>query len=251
MPLEGHWQRTRRPLRKLSRRERIVAIVTIVATALAIVVLIVATAGSSRPEPGPGCIRATIAHVMGGEELNACGARARRLCARNASRRGPERALDPGELPQGRLPVAQLLVPGCPAQKTRLGSKLSSAHKQSRSAAEPRLRRDAHRGSGVEAGPGHIGLNVSDYERSRAFYERALAPLGFSLLMEPVPRTGGFGRDGKPWFWITDQRKPASEDLHVHRSDRTTVEAFHAAAPGAGGTDNGGPGIREVSSAAT
>jgi hypothetical protein len=89
MPLEGHWQRTRRPLRELTSRERIVAIVTIVATVLAIVVLIVATAGSSRPEPGPGCIRATIAHVMGGEELNACGDHAKRLCARNATLSDP------------------------------------------------------------------------------------------------------------------------------------------------------------------
>ena len=89
MPLEGHWQRTRRPLRKLSRRERIVAISTVVATALAIVLLIAATAGKSRPEPGPGCIRATIAHVMGGEELNACGAHARRICAQNATLEDP------------------------------------------------------------------------------------------------------------------------------------------------------------------
>ncbi len=62
---------------------------TIVATALAIVLLIVATAGKSRPEPGPGCIRATIAHVMGAEELNACGTRARRICAQNAAREDP------------------------------------------------------------------------------------------------------------------------------------------------------------------
>jgi catechol 2,3-dioxygenase-like lactoylglutathione lyase family enzyme len=39
----------------------------------------------------------------------------------------------------------------------------------------------------------HIGLHVSDYERSRAFYERALAPLGIKLMMEPVPDVGGFG----------------------------------------------------------
>jgi hypothetical protein len=89
MPLEGHWQRTRSPLRQLTERERIVAIATIVVTALAIVALIVATAGKSRPAPGPGCIRATIAHVMGGEELNACGGRARRICAQNAPREDP------------------------------------------------------------------------------------------------------------------------------------------------------------------
>jgi catechol 2,3-dioxygenase-like lactoylglutathione lyase family enzyme len=94
----------------------------------------------------------------------------------------------------------------------------------------------------------HLGINVSDYDRSRDFYERALAPLGFALLMEPAPRTGGFGREGKPSFWITDQRKPTSENVHVAFTapDRATVDAFHAAALEAGGTDNGGPGIREL-----
>ena len=85
MPLEGHWQRTRSPLRQLTGRERVVAIATMIGAALAIVVLIAATAGKSRPAPGPGCIRAQIAHVMGGEELNACGERARQICAKNAA----------------------------------------------------------------------------------------------------------------------------------------------------------------------
>ena len=41
----------------------------------------------------------------------------------------------------------------------------------------------------------HIGLDVSDYETSKAFYEKALAPLGMRVLMEPVPEVGGFGDD--------------------------------------------------------
>ncbi len=94
----------------------------------------------------------------------------------------------------------------------------------------------------------HIAINVSDYDRSRGFYERALAPLDYALLMEPRPQTGGFGRDGKPWFWITDQRTPTTDNVHVAfaAADRATVDAFHAAALVAGGTDNGGPGIREI-----
>jgi catechol 2,3-dioxygenase-like lactoylglutathione lyase family enzyme len=94
----------------------------------------------------------------------------------------------------------------------------------------------------------HTGINVSDYDRSRAFYEQALAPLGFTLLMEPLPHIGGFGRDGKPWFWITDQRKPATTNVHLAfaAEDRATVDAFHEAALAAGGTDNGAPGIREI-----
>ena len=95
----------------------------------------------------------------------------------------------------------------------------------------------------------HLGINVSDYGRSREFYERALAPLGRSVLMEPVANTCGFGgSDGKPSFWITDQRRPVTENVHVcfEAADRATVDAFHAAALEAGGTDNGGPGIREI-----
>ena len=59
----------------------------------------------------------------------------------------------------------------------------------------------------------HIGLNVSDYPRSRDFYAQALAPLGLALVMEPIPRTGGFGTDGKPWFWISGVRMPVTENM--------------------------------------
>jgi catechol 2,3-dioxygenase-like lactoylglutathione lyase family enzyme len=94
----------------------------------------------------------------------------------------------------------------------------------------------------------HVVINVSDYERSREFYARALAPLGLSLQMEPEPRRGGFGADGKPWFWITDLREPTTENVHVAFAapDRATVDAFYAAALAAGGADNGPPGIREI-----
>ena len=93
----------------------------------------------------------------------------------------------------------------------------------------------------------HIYLNVSDYERSRGFYERALAPLGASLVFEREPSTAAFGREGRPQFFITEEREPTTENVHVAFSapDRATVDAFHAAALEAGGTDNGGPGPRE------
>src|SRR4051794_14746738 len=53
----------------------------------------------------------------------------------------------------------------------------------------------------------HIGFPVSDYERAKAFYLKALAPLGYTLIMEvrqdehDAP-AAGFGKDGKPDFWI-------------------------------------------------
>ncbi len=93
----------------------------------------------------------------------------------------------------------------------------------------------------------HAGFGVSDYETSKAFYERALAPLGIELLMEPVPGAGGFGRDGKPFFWIVAGR-PVSSGVHVAFGvdDRELVDAFHEAALAAGGTDNGPAGPRPI-----
>lgn len=95
----------------------------------------------------------------------------------------------------------------------------------------------------------HLGINVSDYAVSKTFYEQALAPFGWQCLMEPIPTVGGFGspEDQKPFFWIAT-RGPAQTDVHVAfaTSDRETVDAFHAAAVAAGGTDNGAPGVREM-----
>ena len=87
--MEGHWRRANTPLRELTPRERLVAIVGFAVTAIAVTALIVATAGNSRPAPGPGCIRATVPGVMGATELNLCGGRAKRECARHEGRSDP------------------------------------------------------------------------------------------------------------------------------------------------------------------
>lgn len=96
----------------------------------------------------------------------------------------------------------------------------------------------------------HIGFPVSDYGRSKAFYVAALGPLGYSLIME-VPQTesdhpaAGFGRDGKPDFWIGGEGGLGGV-LHVAiaADDRVAVDAFYHAALRAGGADNGPPGLR-------
>src|SRR5882672_8598497 len=97
----------------------------------------------------------------------------------------------------------------------------------------------------------HIGFPVSDYPRAKAFYTTALAPLGYSLVMEVTQeQTGhdpaaGFGANGKPDFWIGGEGG-LDKPLHVAilAKDRATVDAFHKAAMAAGGRDNGAPGIR-------
>src|SRR4249919_3309920 len=94
----------------------------------------------------------------------------------------------------------------------------------------------------------HVGLNVKDYAASRAFYEQALAPLGWKVVMAfDEWRAAGFGLAEKPEFWISE-REPYGTGTHVAfaADDRATVDAFHAAALAAGGQDNGAPGIREM-----
>jgi catechol 2,3-dioxygenase-like lactoylglutathione lyase family enzyme len=89
----------------------------------------------------------------------------------------------------------------------------------------------------------HLNIGVSDVAASRAFYERALAPLGYVVLMDR-PYGVGLGKDGKPDFWVSD--RPTSAPLHVAFAspDRATVDAFHREALAAGGRDNGSPGLR-------
>ena len=94
----------------------------------------------------------------------------------------------------------------------------------------------------------HLGLDVKDFERSKAFYERVLAPLGISLLMEPVPGVAGFGDHQMPYFWIGQRDRGPQTGVHVAFAapSREVVDAFHAVAIEAGATDNGGPGMREI-----
>jgi catechol 2,3-dioxygenase-like lactoylglutathione lyase family enzyme len=96
----------------------------------------------------------------------------------------------------------------------------------------------------------HIGFPVSDYERAKAFYVKALAPLGYSLIMEVSQQqsdhlAAGFGADDKPDFWIGGEGG-LNKPLHVAilAKDRATVDAFYKDALAAGGRDNGAPGIR-------
>jgi catechol 2,3-dioxygenase-like lactoylglutathione lyase family enzyme len=96
----------------------------------------------------------------------------------------------------------------------------------------------------------HIGFPVSDYERSKAFYIKALAPLGYALVMEVRQDehdspAAGFGANGKPDFWIGGEGG-LNRALHIAIvvDDRAAVDAFHQAALAAGGKDNGAPGLR-------
>lgn len=86
-------------------------------------------------------------------------------------------------------------------------------------------------------------FGVSDYERSKRFYAMALAPLGYSLLMESASGAG-FRKDFIPDFWIKQGSQSPSAHVAFSSPDRATVDAFYLAAIAAGATDNGPPGLR-------
>ena len=98
----------------------------------------------------------------------------------------------------------------------------------------------------------HVGFKVADIDRSRAFYDAALAPLGYALVMEVTPAMSGdgsthlgYGTQGKPDFWISTGTATKS-GLHIAivAPNRAAIDAFHQAALAAGATDNGAPGVR-------
>lgn len=91
----------------------------------------------------------------------------------------------------------------------------------------------------------HIGIKISNLEKSTAFYDKALAPLGYAPLksfMEFV----GYGVAPKPDFWIDGRPTDKIDIVHVafRAKGRAEVRAFYEAAIAAGGRDNGAPGVR-------
>lgn len=97
----------------------------------------------------------------------------------------------------------------------------------------------------------HTGINVSNFEKSKKFYIKALTPLRYKLLKEfDASVTGftsiaGFGVDEKADFWI-GQGDVNTPRIHVafHAETHEQVQAFYTAALKAGGRDNGTPGLR-------
>ncbi|RWL77348.1 MAG: VOC family protein [Mesorhizobium sp.] len=93
----------------------------------------------------------------------------------------------------------------------------------------------------------HITIGVSDLDKSKLFYKKAFAPLGYSL---------AFGKESV--FWAFDigngclfeiqrtDEKPPFTHLHVafRVKSKAEVDAFYRAALEAGASDNGAPGPR-------
>ena len=91
----------------------------------------------------------------------------------------------------------------------------------------------------------HVTLGVSDLDRSRDFYDRALKPLGIERLYAEGEAYSGYGIRPKAFFWI-GRREDVRTGSHIAfaATNRATVHAFYDAALAAGGRDNGKPGPR-------
>lgn len=95
----------------------------------------------------------------------------------------------------------------------------------------------------------HVSVGVRDVKKSAVFYDKILKPLGYKRVMEILPYAVAFG-DKSPEFWVglPHDQQPASVGNGVHISfaarNKAAVNAFHAAALAAGGTDDGAPGPR-------
>ena len=90
----------------------------------------------------------------------------------------------------------------------------------------------------------HVTATVSDVDKAKDFYSKALAPLGYSVQAE-FPGAAGFGTgEGIPDFWIGSDEARGAAHVASNAKDRATVDAFYEAAISAGGKDNGAPGLR-------
>ncbi|KAK3936836.1 Glyoxalase/Bleomycin resistance protein/Dihydroxybiphenyl dioxygenase [Diplogelasinospora grovesii] len=95
----------------------------------------------------------------------------------------------------------------------------------------------------------HTGIRVPADKHGKviAWYEAALAPLGYKIAMEFMNgNVIGFGdQPFKVDWWVTGTQETVNTSHHAFTAkDRATVDAFHTAAVEAGGKCNGPPGIR-------
>lgn len=99
---------------------------------------------------------------------------------------------------------------------------------------------------------GYVTIGHNDLEKSCAFYDAAFAPLGYSRTFKDGGWAGygpGGRKEGLEFYLASpNDGGPATfgngSMLALKAESRAAVDAFHAAALGAGGKDEGAPGVR-------
>ncbi len=92
----------------------------------------------------------------------------------------------------------------------------------------------------------HAGFHVTDVQKSKKFYDVALAPLGYAQTAEYAEwNVLGYGIAGKSDFWLVGDGAEKASHVAFAADDKAEVEGFYKAGLEAGGTDNGAPGYRK------
>lgn len=152
--------------------------------------------------------------------------------------------------------ATRALDQSCPLQKTISLQKLRALHPRevafgaianaiSEATAMAKPRTEGPHTSG-ELMFDHVKFGVSDYAASKAFFLKALEPLGVAVVSEGPPTYGvELSPKGKASLCLYQTaEKPAHLHLAFTAENREQVEAFYRAALEAGGKDNGAPGLR-------
>jgi catechol 2,3-dioxygenase-like lactoylglutathione lyase family enzyme len=91
----------------------------------------------------------------------------------------------------------------------------------------------------------HISIQVASFAKSLSFYSAALAPLGYvPQYVDDIAKSAGFGPAGDVRLWIAEGKPAAKVHLALRSPSREAIGAFYTASLGAGGKDNGKPGLR-------
>ena len=93
----------------------------------------------------------------------------------------------------------------------------------------------------------HVKFGVSNYAASKAFFLKALEPLGVAVASEGSPTYGVelSQPEGTVSLCLCQTKeKPAHLHLAFAAENRQQVDAFYRAALAAGGRENGAPGLR-------
>jgi len=92
----------------------------------------------------------------------------------------------------------------------------------------------------------HVSIRANDIAKAKEFYSKALAPLGYTVMMEFAEyKVVGLGADGKADLWISGKGSEDEGHVALVAKDKAAVDAFYKAGLAAGGADNGAPGYRK------
>jgi catechol 2,3-dioxygenase-like lactoylglutathione lyase family enzyme len=90
----------------------------------------------------------------------------------------------------------------------------------------------------------HVAVNVGDWASAKQFYEAVLGPLGYRVVYEEPGALAYLADAGGLDFGLGRRDPVGGAHVAFECPDRETVDRFHEIALGAGGRDNGAPGIR-------